>query len=554
MTWLTSIIKPSPNAMTDAEMRRDASAWMYDTTSGGTQTTSGTVVNQDTMLTLSAVYAAARAISEDVAAMPLKVFRRLDGGGKEVADADPTWHSPQLVRSVNLHTLVHRHSSADMTNLAYRSLLIWWATLYGNGYAQINRDAAGNPTAFTPIHPHLVTVKHDKVVGVWYDIREDRVGGVRRELFPEDVLHIKGPSDNGIVGDMIDKRAAESFGVYLAAEKHTGAFFGRGATLAGLISFDQQFKTKESRQVYRDEFNRHYSGSANAGKWMIADNGAKLTPFSVDPEKSQLLDTLKFRIEDVARWFRVPPVIIGHNTSTPYANIQPLGQFYYNFGLKPWAIRVEQEYDRKLVRDDAFFIEHVVDSLMWADPKTRTEVHAMRIRSGMETPNEARSVENLNPYEGGDKFRVEQNLAVIDDEGNPVRANEPSAAATAIPTGNDVDAGAVRVAMMPVFVDAAERMISRESKAYKAKRHPDDTWLDAFYIGHRSAIVSMMRPHIAATAKLIGSSSDQSEILERYADLHVAESRRRLRDGENPEEWLKARPAWIAKFLTDEVL
>lgn len=554
MSWLSNLIKP--HAISDSEMRGE-NAWLYDLGESSYQTSSGIRVTDDNFLSLSGVYAAARAISEDVAAMPLKVYRKLPQGGKEVASDEPKWLSEPLGFNVNLHKLLHKCSNPYMTNITYRSLLVWWATLYGNGIAEIKYDDARRPIAFYPIHPHIVDVEYNQEVGVWYDIREDRFGGKRRRLYSEDVIHIKGPSNDGIVGDLINKRAAEAYGIYLAAERTSASFFGRGATLAGLISFEQSFKTKEARQAYREEFNRQYTGASNAGRWMITDGNAKVQPFSVDPERAQMLDSIRFRIEDVARWFRVPPVILGHNTSTPYANIQPLGQFYYNFGLKPWAIRIEQEHDRKLIYDDDMFVEHVVDSLMWADPKTRTEVHAMRIRSGLATPNEAREVENMNPYEGGDRFRVEQNLALLNEDGEPEQANTPTES-TAPNDSQDAEDSIgsteeTQAAMMPVFVDAAERLIRREARAYQSKKNPTPDWLDSFYVGHREAVVESIRPAATMAKKLLGSKTDINRLLSRYADMHVLESRRRLSEGEDPAAWIIDRPAWIARHLTDEV-
>ena len=547
MTWLSSLVG-TKSAISQSEMR-GPEAWLYDLGEENFKTSSGAMVGSDEMLSLSAVFASAMAISEDVSTMPLKAFRSLPTGGKEVAKDEPMWESKPLGKMVNLNLLAHKQCNPFMTNMTFRSLLIWWATLYGNGFAEIKRDG-GKPVSFEPIHPHRVEVKWDEDLGLWYDVREKEG---KRDIWPEDMLHIKGPSNDGFIGDVINKRAKDAYGIYLSAERHTGSFFGRGATLAGVITFDQKFKDAEARRLYREEFSRVYGGAVNAGKWMLADQGAKVTPFSVDPERAQLVDTIKFRVEDVARWFRVPPVIIGHNTGTPYANIQPLGQFYYNFGLKPWAIRVEQEYDLKLAGDSEIFVEHIVDSLMWADPKTRTEVHAARIRIGMESPNEARNIENMNPYEGGDRFRVEQNLALIDENGEPVIVNQaPPNQPTGQQTGQQ-DTEAVKAAVMPAFVDAAERMILREAKAYGAKKNPDAAWVDSFYIGHRSSLISTFTPHAATLARLLGSSTDLNMMLEDYADKHVMESKRRLSEGENPVSWMTDRPAWIARHLTDEV-
>lgn len=547
MGFMTSIVNKS--AISPAEAGRDPVAWLGETPGNFYRTGAGVTVSENNAITLSAVFASARAIAEDVACMPLKVYRKLPAGGKESARDEERWMSLPLDRNVNTYDLVHDTPNPDMNDLDFRALMIWWMLLWGNAYAEVERGESGEPVSLWPLHPHMVEPKRDDADRLYYRVR-DRDGKVPpRDLAARDVLHIHGMSDDGVVGLMITKYAKESFGIYMAAERHTGAFFGNGATLAGVISFDQAFKDQESRKLWIDGFNRVYSGARNANKWALLDGpGAKVQSISADPEKSQLVETLKFRIEDVARWFRVPPVMIGHNTATPYSNVESLFRVYHATGLKPPALRIEKEFTRKLLVDKPdLFVEHVVDSLMWADAKTRAEVHGIRIRSGVTSPNEAREVENMNPYEGGDAFRVEQNLAMIDKDGRPEQVNAPATAPPATPDST----AAYKVAAMPMFVDAAERMIAREAKAFGAKKNPDSAWIDKFYEGHRGEVAAAFGPPIATLSRLVGTTCEG--LADRYADMHVGESRRRLQEGGDPQTWANDRPAWIARKLTDEV-
>ena len=326
--------------ISNAEASRDPGAWLTESTSGGFSTNSGVNVGPDSAITLSAVFAAARAISEDVGCLPLKSYRQLPAGGKETTRDDERYYSPELDATVNIYDLVHDTPNEDMSDLDMRSLLVWWAALWGNAYAEIKRDFAARPTALYPIHPHLVEPRRDVNDRLYYKVRSSSGTMPDSIVAARDMVHIMGPSNDGVVGLMITKYAKEAFGVYMAAEQFTGSFFGAGATLAGVITFDHSFKDAEQRTAYRTEFNRIYQGARNANKWMLADGGAKVQTLSSNPRDSQMIETLQFRIEDVARWFRVPTVIIGHNTATPYSNVEALGQIYTKFGLKPWAKRI----------------------------------------------------------------------------------------------------------------------------------------------------------------------------------------------------------------------
>lgn len=546
---MTSIFAPQKGAISESELR-GPQAWLLDTGGMGMSTQAGVRVSEDNVIALSAVFASARALAEDVGGLPLKVYRRLPNGGKESAARDTKYPTPDG-REVNLYRLVHDEPNAEMDDLALRSLLIWWALLWGNAFAEVQRDGGGRPVAVQPVHPQRVRVIRDDQDRLLYRVR-NKPGEKEGEVQPRNMIHLHGMSDDGVVGYMMAKVAKEAFGIYMAAERYTGSFFGRGATLAGILTFPQAFKTQESLEEYRRKFNEKYAGASNAHQWMLADSDAKVTLTGADPEKSQLVESLKFRIEDVARWFRVPPVIIGHNTGTPYANIEPLGQFYTKFGMRPWALRIEKEFGRKLTDDPDVFVEHVIDALMWADAKTRAEFHNAAIRGGWRNPNEVRDIENLNPIPGGDKYRVEQNLSLLDDDGMPVQVNEPAAPAApqeGKPGAMDIET--IKATTMPVFVDAAERMIDREVKAIAGRKAVTSEWLDKFCDGHRAAVSQAFAAPVATLARLAGA--DGKGIADRYADAHVGESRRRLASGDDMSKWLAERPAWIARHLTDEV-
>ena len=547
MGFLSAVMRTRAGAVSESEFR-GVNAWLNDEPGLGMPTSAGLRIKPENMVTLSAVFAAARAISEDVACLPLKVYRSLPEGGKEEARNDPVWETPDG-RRVNLYRLIHDAPNRDMDDLAFRSLLLWWAQLYGNAYAEIKWDRMMNPLSLEPLHPHTVEVKRDDRNNVYY--RHHDAIGQERDIRPWNMIHIKGVSDDGLVGLMISRVGADAFGIYLAAERFTGKFFGNGATLAGVVTFDQPFKTPEALEEYRRKFNERYQGSTRSHQWMLADSGAKVQVTGADPEKSQLVDTIRFRIEDVARWFRVPPVIIGHNTSTPYTNVESLGQIYTRFGMKPWALRTEKELTRKLVpvNEPEVFVEHVIDGLMWADAKTRAEVQNLRIRGGWGNPNEARAIHNMNPIPGGDRFRIETNMAVLGDDGMPVQNTTPRPAGVGVDDSTRIEAA--KLAMMPVFVDAADRMIAREAKGIANKKSPTSEWIARFYDGHRPEVAAAFRPAIDTLSRMVGVEA--SGVADRYADEHVGESIRRLEAGECPMGWALERPALIAKQLTDRV-
>lgn len=542
---LVSNIMALPASVRASEFRGE-SAWLNDMGDIGYETTSGISVGPNNAIGLSAVFAAVRRLAEDVSGLPLKAYRRIPGGGKQQASDDPR-HATRSGRMINLYDLVHKRPNDEMGSMKFRQILIWWAVLYGNAYAEII-DNGGYAVELVPIHPHRVTPRRDDGGRMYYRVTNE--GDQATNLDPGKIIHLCGISDDGMVGLMIPMLGRNSFGVYMAAERFAGKYFGAGATLKGVVLSDKPFKDQAARQEYISAFNSQF----NHNKWMMLDDGATVQELGSDPEKSQLVEVLKFRIEDVARWVGIPPVKIGHNQNTPYTNVESLNQQYFLDGMKPWALRIEEECNLKLIPDGEpdLFVEHVVEALMWADAKTRAEVMNLGIRGGWRNPNEARDIHNLNPIPGGDRFRVETNLAIVDENGDPQPVGGKPEAAAPRPMGAPRDnAEAVKVAMMPTMVSVSERIIDREVKALTNKKSVSRSWIDDFYNKHRSFIVEVVSPPLMTMARLCGT--DATGAAERYADEHVAESRGRIKANEDPGKWPIDRPAWMAKHLTDEV-
>lgn len=536
MGFLSTLLSPRAGAVTASELRGPV-AWLLDVGHEGRKTTAGVSISEGSMLTLGAVFAAVRAISEDVAKLPLKLYRRTEPRGKDVARDDP------------LYRLVHTEPNPEMGAFDFKQALIANALMWHGGYAEVERSGGGEPVALWPVHGSRVAVRRDADGVLYYEVRDGQPGETR-DVPARDMLHVKGFGDTGLVGFLIAHHAKESFGIYMAAEQFAGSFFGNGASPRAAVSFEGKVDPAAGK-AYIEGIRAKYGGASKAHDWLVFDHGAKVTPLSWDAQKAQMVESLQFRIEDVARWFRVPPHKLGHLLRATFSNIEHQGLEYLQDTIAPWLVRVEQEFDRKLLpRDERErFFEHVRDAILQADTASRFASYQVAITNGIMSPNEARDKENLNPYPGGDSFLVPQNMATVLPDGTtrPNNAAEGNAQDAPPPPP---DAEAAKAAMMPVFVDAAERMIAREAKAIAAKGgNATEEWLGRFYAGHEAEVARAFAPPIATLARLAGT--EPGDLAERYAAEHVAESRQQLAAGCDPQDWLAERPAWIAEHLTD---
>ncbi|MFQ5949877.1 MAG: phage portal protein, partial [Nitrospiria bacterium] len=188
---------------------------------GGQEVAAGVRVNPDTAMNLAAVYACVKVISEDLASLPLKVYRRV-GEGKELAVDHP------------LFRLLHDAPNREMTSLEFREALQGHLLLWGNAYAEIEQDRLGRPIALWPIRPDIVTIERLESGMLAYFIEgNDKIGGTF--LRPDQIMHLRGLGSNGIMGFSPITMARQALGLALAEEEYRARFFRNDTTPSGLL-------------------------------------------------------------------------------------------------------------------------------------------------------------------------------------------------------------------------------------------------------------------------------------------------------------------------------
>ncbi len=369
------------------------SAWMSEW-AGGRRTTAGEMVSASSALGLSAYYACLRNISEDVAKLPAVVYERV-ARGKNPAPKHP------------LYRLVHDEWNPGMSAFAGREVLTHYALAWGGGVAEIVRDGMGVVRALYPIHPSRVRIRREAGVLRYFvnvtgwDGDAKKVGWIPFDS--GDLLHLHGLGPDGHTGYSVLSLASETIGLGLAAQRFGAAFFGNGTQLGGVLQHPQKLG-KEALAHLREFFNTEHQGPDKAWKPAILEEGMEWKPTGIPPRESQFLESREFGVEEIARWFRMPPHKIGHLNRATFANIEHQGIEYVTDTLMPWLVRWEQEYARKLFPTTGpevgrYFVEHVVAALMRGDYVSRTNGYRIAIASGWMKPNEARELENMNPAE-----------------------------------------------------------------------------------------------------------------------------------------------------------
>lgn len=339
------------------------------------------------------VHACVRVLSEDVAALPLHVYRRTPEGGKERAREHP------------LYELLHDQPNPDMTSSTLREAMMVSLLLTGNAYVFLEFARSGRVKAMWPLDAAVTRPFRTKSAELRF--RSDGA-----ELSAAEVLHIPGLSFDGLLGLSPISYAREAIGLGLSAEQFGSRFFRDGTHLGGAISVPGTL-SDEGFERTKTQFSEQYSGMQRSHKVVLLEGGATFTPFGIPPEDAQFLETRKFQRSEIAAIFRVPPHLIGDLERATFSNIEHQDLAYLQRTLLPWLVRIEQGLRWKVLPENErqrFVIEHDTGGFMRGDTKSRMEAYSIAINAGIMTRNEARQRENLNPVQGGDELLQPLNM------------------------------------------------------------------------------------------------------------------------------------------------
>lgn len=479
---------------------------------GMRRTNAGETVSPGRALTLAAYFAAIRVISEDVAKLPLGVYRKKIPRGNELLPEHP------------IEQLLDVSPNPEQTSYTFRETMTQWALGWGNGYAEIVRDGAGRVRQLWPIHPSRVTlIRIDGKLKyrVTADMDPASLNASPRyaEFDPEDIFHLRGMG-TGLLGYSIAAFAAETIGVGLAAETFGASFFGQGATVSGILTHPDQLD-EVARQNLRESWAKTYGGAKNSHKVAILEEGVQFQTISVPPEQAQFLETRQFTVEEVCRWFRVAPHKIQHLLRSSFSNIEQQSIEHVTDTLMPWLVRWEKEVKRQLiVGEPMVYVQHDVNGLLRGDANARSNWYRTMINIGAMSPNDVRECEGLNPVPGtaGDKYYMQTNMSTLDRIESGEATAKPGVAGPRIETAPAEDGGTAEAAerrqqflaqldaLGPAFEAAADRVLRKEAIAIERKgKLVPVAWLNDFYSEWSTNLVDAMLP-VAQSACRIGAN------------------------------------------------
>jgi HK97 family phage portal protein len=402
----------------------DEDGWFHNWALGDGRTVSGENVTPETAIRVAAVFACVRVRSEDVAKLPLHLYKRLPGGGKERATKHP------------LYKLMNSRPNPRQTAFEFRQLMQSWIDLRGNAYGLKEFDGRGQVTAIWPMSPtatEVLITPDGKDLFYKFDVK-----GVKGEAIPADyVLHLRGPSLDGILGVSPITHQRETIGLALAAQKYGAAFFGNNAQPGGALKIPTALG-KEAAKVLRESWEERHQGASNNRKLAIFDGGMEWVQLGMDNTDAQYLETRKFQNRDIYAIYRVPAHKVGDLERSTNNNIEHQGLEYIQDCLSVECTRWEQTLDSSLLTEKeqgVYFFEHLLDGILRGDLKSRYDAYAIARNWGILSVDDIREMENRNPLPDGKGKIYLQPLNMVEAGSKP----EPTPAPPAPPAADPED-------------------------------------------------------------------------------------------------------------------
>lgn len=360
---------------------------------------SGQNVNYKTALEAATSMACGRVLSEGIAQVPWKVFKaRPTGGADEARDHD-------------LFPLLHRRPNPWQTSFEFREQRMLHLVFCGNAFAFKNQVGSGRVAELIPFEPGTVQVTRRADLSLRYMVQGEN--GQQREIPAALMWHSRGPSWNGWMGLEGVKLAREAIGLGMALEESHARLHKNGAQPGGVYSIEGPLTEKQHGDLTK--WIKDQTTGANSGSPLILDRGAKWLTQQMSGVDAQHVETRKFQIEEVCRFFRVFPQMVGHSDKTStFASAESFFQAHVMHTLAPWAERWDQSGDVNLLSDEdakQYFTKINLRGLLRGAIKDEAEYFAKALGSGGGRPwmkqDEVRGFYDLNP-EGGEAAELGQ--------------------------------------------------------------------------------------------------------------------------------------------------
>jgi len=385
----------------------------------------GLKVTEDKALTYSVVWACVKVIAETMGALSWHVYELIGEGNKKRVEMSP------------VEWILNKQASEEMAAGIFRETIVQHALLYGNGYAEIERDGAGRPMWLWILAPDRMEVDRDDFGRLLY--RYHPSSGAQVEYGARDIFHLKGMGFDGLVGYPVIRLASQSIGLGLEMERSGATHFANDARPSGILKYPGK-TTPEILDQTEKRWRSSYGGR-NKGGVVAMDQGLDYSAIASTMIDSQWNEGRQAQVAEICRWFRVQPHKVMDLLRSTNNNIEHQSIEFVSDTILPWAKRLEQEADIKLFstsRQGRLFTKLNLASLLRGDSQAQALSIQIESTYGVSSVNDILRRLDMNTIgPEGDKRFVQQNMIPLDMAGKQFEKPEAPAEKPATEPADD---------------------------------------------------------------------------------------------------------------------
>jgi HK97 family phage portal protein len=390
----------------------------------------------------SAVYACVNIIASDIAKLPVQVWAlNMDNGTRDLRRRD---YYTALMREPNGY-----QTAADFMQTFVQSYL-----LQGNTYCYVgDRNARGEVRSLHVLNPHRVKTLINQANGeIFYECGEDYLAGIGpNTIVPErDMIHHRLPLLPGypLVGVTPIFAASASSALGLRILQDSQQFFGNSSRPSGVLSVPGHM-SEELQTRMKQEWDEAYRG-AEFGKVAVLKGGTTWQPLTITATDAQLIEQLRYSVEDVGRVFRVPVFMLGDLSKVSYRNTEQMTRAYLSNCIGWHLEALQQRLARAFDFPITYEIRFDLSAFLRTEIDIRFTAYQQALNAGWQSINEVRAQEGLGPVPGGDEPRVQMQYVPLSEAKGPPASTDPNPAPAPSdespqPEGTSIDPARVRL-------------------------------------------------------------------------------------------------------------
>jgi HK97 family phage portal protein len=365
----------------------------------------GRHVSIDTAKKIATAYRCANIISDDIASMPFQQFEKI---GKDIRRVEPN------AAQRNIAYLIEVQPNRWMTPFIFKKTMADWLVWRGNAYVWTP------PSSYREmflLNSDMTYPVFDLDGNLWY---QTLFPSGKNQIIPSvEIAHLMINPVDGIYGRGVLTFSRDTLGRQLTAYDTQNSIIKKGLNPSGFLWTSATVADQAARDKVRREYIESATDEKKGGIVIMDGNFTKFEAVTMKPLDAQFLETVAKNEVDVLNYFGMPEFKLNMGKQSYEANIQQDKNYLYTT-LDSYLVQIEQVFGIKLVRleeQGRKYFRFTREALMRMDAKSRAEYLNFKVNNGQMTPNEARQVDDMNPFEGGDSHYMQSSMGVIQKDG-----------------------------------------------------------------------------------------------------------------------------------------